>query len=243
MAHILAFSSVVLVTLWISNLGGLSWKPGEAKQVFNWHPLLMIAAFAFMTVAALSFRFPYNVGNRAMRKFLHGVAWTVALLSAFIALIAVFKSHNDPQSGYIANLYSLHSWVGIAVIILYLIQFLLGVMSFVWPLPSVTPAMKAKVMSFHRFTGPFVYNCTAATILLGIQEKEGFIGCSYPVTEADLFPPKHLMDIPVSCRISHMLGIVVLLLALFTSFALHDFTSNQRTGGSRSPVTPSDHIL
>jgi len=177
-----------------------------------------------------------------MRKLLHGMAWTVAFLSALVALIAVFKSHNDPQSGYIANLYSLHSWVGVAVILLYSIQFFMGIFSFVWPLPSVTPAVKAKVMSFHRFMGPFVYNCSAATILLGIQEKEGFIGCSYSVNEADLFPPKHIMDIPASCRISHTLGIVVLCLALFTSFALHEFT-NKRPGGNQSPVQPGDHIL
>ena len=59
-AHSLALLSLLVVSRWVSQLGGLSWKEGESKQVFNWHPLLMIVAFNFMTVATLSFRFPFR---------------------------------------------------------------------------------------------------------------------------------------------------------------------------------------
>lgn len=215
-AHVLAALSLLAVLLWISALGGLSWKEGEMKQVFNWHPLLMITAFSFMTVASLSFRFRHE--NRSLLKIAHGMAWTVAILCAIIALIAVFKSHNDP-SGYIANLYSLHSWIGCAVIGLYLSQFCMGVLTFAWPLMSP----KTRILQIHKFLGPFIYNCVAITILLGVQEKEGFVGCSYPVTEADTFPMKHFFDIPSACRISHALGILVLGITLCTNLALHDF--------------------
>ena len=45
----------------------------------------------------------------------------VALLSAVIALIAVFDSHNlvDPPT---ANLYTIHSWVGISAVALFAFQ-------------------------------------------------------------------------------------------------------------------------
>lgn len=222
MAHVLSLTSVIVVIVWISALGGLSWQRGSAKQVFNWHPLLMICAFMFMTVASLSFRNKL-IGNRQTLKFIHGMAWSVAALCASVALIAVFMSHNDARSGYVANLYSLHSWIGMAVIGMYLLQFLIGVFSFAWPLASMTPSKKGRIMQFHKFVGPVVYNATAANILLGIQEKEGFIGCAYTVTKPDVFPIQHFLDIPSVCRTSHGLGILVFCIAICTNLALYDF--------------------
>lgn len=233
LAHIFSLMSVIVVFLWVSALGGLSWEKG--KQVFNWHPLLMICAFMFMTVASLSFRYSIQTANRSTLKWTHGMAWTVAALCATVALIAVFKSHNDAVSGFIANLYSLHSWIGCAVILMYVCQFLIGVLSFAWPLASMTPVRKARILQIHKFVGPFIYNCTAATILLGIQEKEGFIGCSYAVTKADTFPLQHFFDIPSVCRTSHGLGILVLAVTLCTNLALYDFRH-------MSP-TSSQHLL
>jgi len=221
-AHILSVLSVITVILWIHALGGLSWEQGKAKLVFNWHPLLMVCAFAFMTVASLSFHSRLTT-NRTTLKWTHGMAWSVAAFCAMVALIAVFKSHNDAASGFIANLYSLHSWIGCAVIGMYVCQFLVGVFTFAWPLASMTPVKKARILQIHKFVGPFIYNCAAATILLGLQEKEGFIGCAYTVTKADTFPLQHLFDIPSVCRTSHGLGILVLSVALCTNLALYDF--------------------
>ena len=42
--------SIILVSLWVSNEsmggGGVSWSEGDAKRVFNWHPVLMIVAYS-----------------------------------------------------------------------------------------------------------------------------------------------------------------------------------------------------
>lgn len=230
LAHILSAMCVLVVIWWISLLGGLFWwgPQSSKKHVFNWHPLLMITAFCFMTVAALSFR--YRHANRRALKLTHGIAWSVAALCATVALVAVFQSHNDAavSGGFIANLYSLHSWIGVGVIVLYMTQFCMGVFTFAWPLAIIMSSptnRKACIMRIHKFLGPFIYNCTAATILLGIQEKEGFIGCSYSVSRADLFPPQHFFKIPLACRVSHLLGILVLAVTLCTNLALHEFKS------------------
>lgn len=41
--------AIILVSVWVSNEamggGGVSWSEGDAKRVFNWHPVLMIVAF------------------------------------------------------------------------------------------------------------------------------------------------------------------------------------------------------
>jgi cytochrome b-561 len=226
-AHVLSLLMALLVIWWVHLLGGLSWSEGDAKHVFNWHPLLMILAFCFMTVAALSFRFTFYCQNytRASKKWVHGSSWAVALIFGMVALIAVVKSHNDKQSGFIANLYSFHSWLGLGVVGLYILQFLAGFFGFAWNVFRFTPFTKAKILTVHSYLGPFLHIAVAATIMLGIQEKEGFVSCSYKVDEADLWPIFHFGLIPEPCIVSHLLGLCVFATALCTSFALHQWNN------------------
>lgn len=238
LSHLFAMISMILVVSWIKKLGGLSWSEGQAKLVFNWHPFLMVTGFCFMTVAALAFR--YRFGSRTLRKLVHGMSWTVALICAVVGLVAVFKSHNDPKSGLIANMYSLHSWIGMTVIVLFFLQFLFGGYAFVFP--GMSPQMKSMVLLVHKYLGPLLYNMMAFTMLLGIQEKEGFIGCSYAVDKPDLFPIQHLGKIPAICRVSHSLGYFLFLAAVTTSFALHDFGKKAASGGTGESAS-EHHIL
>lgn len=137
-------------------------------------------------------------------------------------MLAVFKSHNDPINGYIANLYSLHSWIGVFVLSLYTLQFLYGILAF-GGLLRRGRLNHPILMEIHKFTGTYIHILVTATILLGIQEKEGFVDCSYAVEEADLFPLSNYGKIPSACKLSHAMGLVVLAMGLLTSFALARF--------------------
>ena len=237
--------------------GGVSWSDGQPQKVFNWHPVLMILAFSFMTVSSLSFRSKWmNIWimgkdsgcgflqpqqqqqQRQAKKFFHIVSWTVVVLCGGIAIMAVVKSHNDPVTGYIANLYSMHSWCGCAVMGIYVLQFMVGMSFFsgmnlkLWR-GSIfgfmsAPIFKSRVMSIHKFMGSFIYLATGATILMGIQEKEGFMKCSYEVDQPDIYPIVNVGRLPSACKISHSLGVCVLALILCTTFALHDFATSSR---------------
>lgn len=222
LAHCFSLLSMVMVITWIGKLGGLSWQKGQQELIFNWHPLMMIVAFNFMTIASLSFRYR-SVGTRSLSKMLHGISWAVAIICVIVGLIAVFRSHNDGENGFYANLYSFHSWMGIFVSICYLIQFFGGLCTFGFPSKSlgVTPAFQAKMLMVHRFFGPIIYLVVMATILLGIMEKEGFVGCGYDVDQADLAPWKNFDQIPESCKLSHLMGFLVLFTGVLTSFSLH----------------------
>lgn len=228
LSHALSLLALLICFVWIHQLGGLAWGGGQAKLVFNWHPLMMLTAFFFMTVAALTFRFPFKSSDRRIVKWVHGSTWLVAALCASVALVAVFRSHNDPVSGLVANMYSLHSWMGATVIVFYLVQFVLALWTFAWP-SSSPRRVKALVLKFHKLAGPSIYILTAGTILLGIQEKEGFVGCSYTVTEPDTFPLSNISRIPHVCITSHLMGFVVLAVTLSTIFALHDFSTHAAT--------------
>lgn len=242
MSLILSPVAIILVSLWVSNEsmggGGVSWSEGDAKRVFNWHPVLMIVAYSLMNVAALIFRVSGTSSTRGISdagtkrrgtiKAIHGYVWVACFLIGMVAMMAVFKSHNDAVSGYIANLYSLHSWVGVLVISLYILQLSVGMFAFGGLVGStsrfaVPSLMEYGIIELHKYTGALLHLLITATILLGIQEKEGFVQCWYEVTEADLIPIQNYGLIPSVCKISHGLGLVVLLMGVFTSFALARF--------------------
>jgi cytochrome b-561 len=221
---VLAAFGVAIAAKWIHQLGGLSPSLSVTNgTVFNWHPTLMILAFLFMTVGALSFRFigtNASVSRRRVAKWVHSSSWCVSALCMTVALVAVFQSHNNPERP-IANLYSLHSWVGLLVIAAYLTQLVVGVLVFydTW---QVSATAKARVLKVHKVVGPIVYLCLAATILLGIQEKEGFVGCSYKVDRPDTVPFRHVFEIQPACFTSHLLGLAVLAVAILTSLSWWD---------------------
>lgn len=236
---VLSAAAVVLAIAWATALGGVSWREGESKRVFNWHPVLMVTGYAFMTVGALLFRVSGTSSHqasargaaapepkkRSMVKLAHATMWSLCFVCGIVAMLAVFKSHNDPISGYIANLYSFHSWVGVFVLSLYTLQLLVGIIAFGGL--SLTSGRgrvsKAALMEVHKCTGAYIHILATATIMLGIQEKEGFVGCGYAVDSADLVPFANLGKIPHPCKISHGLGLVVLAIGLCTSFGLARF--------------------
>lgn len=57
--------------------------------------------------------------KKEVKKVIHLVLHAIALILGIIGVYAAFKYHNESS---IANLYSLHSWLGIGVISLYGIQ-------------------------------------------------------------------------------------------------------------------------
>jgi hypothetical protein len=240
LAHCFALLSMIMVILWIRILDdGLSWEKGES----SWHPLMMIAAFNFMTVASLSFRYRglgtkrlagyRGLGTRRLANILHGMAWTVAMLCVIVGLVAVFRSQNDEISGYIAaNLYSMHSWIGIFVGVSHVTQFFAGLLTFDgFPLTSLgifTPSFKAKMLMVHNFFVPIIHLIMMYRILLvDIQkEGEGYIGCTYEVDEADSAPWwKQFVKIPeldnISelCKVSYLMGVLVMYTGVCTFFA------------------------
>lgn len=69
---------------------------------------------------AVLYRVPLTWGqNKLPWKLLHAAVMLLSLILSIVGLCAVFDFHNAKG---IANLYSLHSWIGIAATALFAIQ-------------------------------------------------------------------------------------------------------------------------
>ncbi|XP_029790250.1 cytochrome b reductase 1 isoform X2 [Suricata suricatta] len=137
----------------------------------------------FSHSAIIVYRLPWTWKcSKLLMKSIHAGLHAVAAILAIISLVAVFDFHNAKN---IPNMYSLHSWVGLTVIILYILQLLLGV--FVFLLPWAPLSLRALVMPIHVYSGLLIFGTVIATVLMGVTEKLFFAlsGSKYST-----FPPE-----------------------------------------------------
>lgn len=172
-AHFLAIVAAILVLVWnISFRGGLAWEATNKNLIFNLHPVLMLIGLiilggeAIMSYKSLPLRKPE-------KKLIHLVLHAIALALGIVGICAAFKNHNESN---LANLYSLHSWLGISVIVLYGIQWIYGFLVFFYP--GGTPPIRSESLPWHVLCGTFVYILALGTASLGYLEKLTFLESS-----------------------------------------------------------------
>lgn len=146
------------------------------------------------------------------------VFWQTAALSSLIAaMVAVVKDKNDGKQ---TSLTTIHSWLGVATIIVFCINYMFGF--WMWFLKVVFPDNKIKeaidLRLNHRTIGAIAFGLTVITILTGIMDEFGKNGCDYLqlITYPDKNPGSHYKDMPIACRIGNGLGITVYITAFLT---------------------------
>eukprot|EP00123_Amoebidium_parasiticum_P011964 comp21028_c0_seq1/m.28248 comp21028_c0_seq1/g.28248 ORF comp21028_c0_seq1/g.28248 comp21028_c0_seq1/m.28248 type:complete len:245 (-) comp21028_c0_seq1:277-1011(-) len=172
----LVLLSFSLVVVWFVHYDtGLDWDEPDCSGkpcVFNWHPILMVGGFALMgSTAIVQWRAVPESAGHNNKKTAHALLNVFGYVSAIFGVVAVFKSHNEHVPKF-ANLYSLHSWLGIAVMVMWGLQVVGGLAAFV--LPATPSATRVRFMPYHVFAGIAVTILALVTMLLGIQEKLGF---------------------------------------------------------------------
>ncbi|XP_034041899.1 cytochrome b reductase 1 [Thalassophryne amazonica] len=217
-AAVFGVLSIIFVLRWVLHFKeGLGWDGGPAE--FNWHPVLIVTGFIFLQgIAIIVYRLPWTWQcSKLMMKFIHAGLNLLAFVFAVIALIAVFDFHNAAK---IPNMYSLHSWLGLLAVILYVLQLVLGVGMYLIP---ITPASwRAAFMPVHVYSGLSLFACVIAVALMGITEKLIF----------GLKDPKY-KDSPPEAVFVNILGV---LLVVFGALILWIAT---RSSWKR----PSDHSV
>ncbi|KAF8692975.1 hypothetical protein HU200_039341 [Digitaria exilis] len=173
-AHALAVAAAVMVLVWnIQFRGGLAIEATNKNLIFNVHPVLMLIGFIIIGSEAIMVYKVFPTLNRNTAKLIHLILHAIALVLGAVGIYFAFKNHNE--SG-IANLYSLHSWIGIGTITLYGIQWVFGFVSFFFP--GAAPNTRKSLLPWHILFGLFIYILALANAELGFLEKLTFLESS-----------------------------------------------------------------
>ncbi|KAM9843022.1 transmembrane ascorbate-dependent reductase CYB561 isoform 1-T2 [Aulostomus maculatus] len=164
-SQLLGLASVVVTGVWMGHYrGGFAWD-GSAQE-FNVHPLCMVLGLVFLHGdAILVYRVFRNETKRNV-KVLHGIIHLLALIISIIGIVAVFDFH---RAAKIPDMYTLHSWCGMATLVLFCVQWLMGLLFFLFPVASSW--FRATYLPIHVFSGLVLLALTIGSCLLGITEK------------------------------------------------------------------------
>ncbi|CAI5741951.1 unnamed protein product [Hyaloperonospora brassicae] len=151
----------------VNDMSGFSWTHGDAR-VFNWHPLLMTFGFVVCSMqAALAYiSLPFS---HEVKKRIHLSLHALGFLSAVLGAIAVFRFHNEHN---ITNLYSLHSWLGLMVVLGFVALWVGSFAVFVYP--GAQDHVRAFAAPYHIGLGLTLVALVVATVETGILEKLSF---------------------------------------------------------------------
>ncbi|KAI9162291.1 hypothetical protein LWI28_025826 [Acer negundo] len=172
-AHVLAIAGAIMVLVWCFYFrGGLAWEATNKSLIFNLHPVLMLIGLIIIGGEAI-ISYKSLPLTKQVKKIVHMVLHAIALILGIIGVCAAFKYHNESS---IANLYSLHSWLGILVISLYGIQWIYGFVIFFYP--GGPTEIRSASLPWHVFFGVFVYVLAVANAAIGFLEKLTFLETS-----------------------------------------------------------------
>lgn len=202
-------------------LGGYNWK----ELTFNYHPILMtsglIASFSF---ALLSFRIlPFG---KPINKIFHILFHTASIVCVVVGLTAVIVGNNFKNKNnvgiFFPNLFSLHSFIGLAAIALYIQNYVLGFIAYFLQLFSLD--LRKDYMPSHVKLGLFSLMLSLAAVVSGIMDLGGgeYGICQYEISSPDTNPAVHYHELPPGCRLLNAFGLIVVLAVLCTFFAVTD---------------------
>ncbi|XP_004693480.1 PREDICTED: cytochrome b561 [Condylura cristata] len=178
-SQLLGLAVVATTGAWLGLYrGGIAW---DSALQFNVHPLCMVIGLIFLQGDALLVYRVFRSETKRTTKILHGVLHVLAFIIALVGLVAVFDYHR--KQGY-ADLYSLHSWCGVLVFGLYLVQWLLGFSFFLFPGASFS--LRNCYRPQHVFLGAAIFVLSVGTALLGLKEALLFkLGAKYSTLEPE----------------------------------------------------------
>ncbi|KAJ4833251.1 hypothetical protein Tsubulata_005084 [Turnera subulata] len=159
-----------LVLIWtVSYRGGLALVSDNKDLIFNVHPVLMVIGLILMNGEAM-LAYKTVPGTKNMKKLVHLTLQFLAFCLSLIGVWAALKFHNDKG---IDNFYSLHSWLGLACLFLFGIQWAAGFVTFWYPGGSRNS--RANLLPWHVFFGVYIYGLAVATATTGFLEKVTFL--------------------------------------------------------------------
>lgn len=127
-----------------------------------------------MGEAVLAYKRPIlPLPDKPARKAWHVALHTAALLSGTFGITAAIKSHTLKRPDAIPNFYSVHSWLGLFICCLVVLQFSFGLIAFI--APKWSQPNREAFGAVHAYLGLSTFLGGLITMVVGIQEKTTFV--------------------------------------------------------------------
>lgn len=168
--RIIGVTVAALVLTWALHYrGGMALISENKDLIFNVHPVLMVSSLILLNGEAM-LAYKTVSGTKSFKKLVHLALQFLAFSLSLVGLWAALKFHNDKG---IDNFYSLHSWLGLTCLSLFVIQWATGFATFWYP--GGSRSSRAFLLPWHVFLGIYIYALAVATALTGILEKATFL--------------------------------------------------------------------
>ncbi|XP_001950854.1 cytochrome b561 [Acyrthosiphon pisum] len=165
--QIIGLTLIFYVYNWIVQYRG-GFSITEPKIIFNWHPLLMTIAFIYLLANSILHYRTFQNNTKRKLKNQHALIHGCILILIVIAGFAAFVSHQYAKPP-IPHLYSLHSWLGVLTIVMFLSQLFSGLWCFLYP--GAAKQHRETLAPYHVFFGISIFILAVATAVLGFCEK------------------------------------------------------------------------
>ncbi|TKY69200.1 Ascorbate-specific transmembrane electron transporter 1 [Spatholobus suberectus] len=170
-AHLLFIAITTLVLVWLLHFReGVAFKSSNPIKIFNLHPLLMVIGFILVGGEAIM-TYKSVPAKRRSVKVVHLLLHLIALVAGVLGIIAVFKSKK--QAG-LADMYTLHSWLGMSTICLFGLQYIFAFFAYFFP--GAEMSTRATLLPWHRFMGMVIFLLAVGTAETGLVEYFQFLG-------------------------------------------------------------------
>ncbi|XP_057524241.1 transmembrane ascorbate ferrireductase 2 [Amaranthus tricolor] len=202
--RLIGFTVAALVFTWTLHYrGGLALIADNKDLIFNVHPVLMVISLVLLNGEAM-LAYKTVPGTKVFKKRVHLFLQFLALSLAFIGVWSALKFHNDKG---IDNFYSLHSWLGLACLFLFTLQWAAGFATFWYPGGSRN--RRSFLLPWHVFFGVYIYALAIATTVTGILEKATFLQTNHVISRYS-----------TEALLVNSMGILIVILGGFVILAL-----------------------
>ena len=146
---------------------------------------------------------------------MHIFCQLIALVSVIIGLVAIIEYMNIKSQNSSSNFNSLHSWIGLIAIIIYLYNICFALtrewfQRSEW-MTRYYPTLMIRLLPYHKCLGYATLICTVCAIVTGISHQQ--YGCTTN-------PSISYQQLPEGCKISYGVGITSVISIIFIILAI-----------------------
>ncbi|XP_076328260.1 lysosomal membrane ascorbate-dependent ferrireductase CYB561A3-like isoform X1 [Tachypleus tridentatus] len=231
LSEVLLCGVIGLCIFWVIYYGGgVAWANDTSKQ-FNLHYVLMTGGFIFLNGQSMLVYRIFFCCKKIYNKVVHTIVFVLAISAITIGMISAIQAHNNSPEP--KHFYSLHSWIGLATMGFYALQFIVGFVSFLVLLccDVSTAKFRQQLLPTHKTFGVIIFSMAVAACVTGLTQS-----ARHRLSGKD--GKENYEDLPEQAIVINILGIAIVTLGILLAYLTH----NVRTKCYPDEVTNETHL-